>query len=928
MTTETIMDEIATSAPAVFNGQHAGNGDGKHTAEVKTIVNGMYAQYADGAATAKRFLSALFGPDEWILLRPIETWNEGGFKRSRTDFEGTRSLRLANRSETLLPVVMQRSERSRTNLFFGVCPRFGQAGYDLQFQIRKAHCLWADIDDTTVEAALETCEESNLPQPSIVVKSGHGAHLYWLLSDPYIIDDVADPPKVEQEWVDLEIKGESKRKPIQYFKDGGDKVYLQDPKSEKKIPSNEPDLSAKAKRFRNILAGLAKTIGADHTIDLSRLLRIPGTMNRKDQRNGAEPVPCELVRCEPERRYSLDEFEHLAEKSDEAKKEKALANIPLPIVRKMNPTREDKLNEKVAACGLDGIDRSRADYHLCLWAIERGYDKADVWQRCQNVGKFEERGEDYFHQTWDKAEGDARAIKLEEIQTGKTKSKKSTPQRAKPTQTVDARKDPTPILGDPPRDDKPTDTACAFEECTDLGNSRRFIHRNGGNVRHCFPFKKWYVWDGRRWRVDDVGDIRRRAQFTARRIMVEADLAEDQQVADWATTSQDSRHVDNIIKEARAEGGVPILPEDLDRHHFLFNCPNGTLDLETGKLRPHRREDLITKLCPTIYDPDASSELWEQTLHTIFNGNEEIIEFTHRWLGYCLTGDVREQKLPNWWGEGSNGKSLILNTILKSMGKDYAGPTPPALLVCTDNERHPTERADLFGKRFMPCLEVDEGAKLAEAVVKRLTGGDAIKARKMREDFWEYEPTFKFIVCANHKIKVTGTDHGIWRRLLFVPFVVQFWDPSKNETGPEHLRQDKTLEKRLPAMAPGILAWMVRGCQKWIKDGLYIPDCILAATADYRADQDIVARFMEDECVKLREAKAKSGKLFERLESWLKQNGEDHVISNKVMSERLQAMGFQIKTSNGCRWFYGIGLRDRSREADDDDSRGWGGPDY
>ena len=185
-----------------------------------------------------------------------------------------------------------------------------------------------------------------------------------------------------------------------------------------------------------------------------------------------------------------------------------------------------------------------------------------------------------------------------------------------------------------------------------------------------------------------------------------------------------ARGIQAMISLARCE--LPVRPDQLDVDPWAFNCLNGTVDLRTGDIRPHRREDLLTKLCPVEYDRDADCPIWRSVVNRIMAGNEQLIAFLQRMAGYSLCGVVREHVLLFCYGTGSNGKSLFLGTILDCLGTDYAMKAPPDLLMAKRSESHPTERADLAGKRFVACIEAEDGHRLAEGMVKELTGGDRV----------------------------------------------------------------------------------------------------------------------------------------------------------------------------------------------------------
>jgi putative DNA primase/helicase len=340
---------------------------------------------------------------------------------------------------------------------------------------------------------------------------------------------------------------------------------------------------------------------------------------------------------------------------------------------------------------------------------------------------------------------------------------------------------------------------------------------------------------------------------------------------------------------------MPVRPEDLDADPWLFNCANGTLELKTGLLRPHRREDLLTKVSPVEYDPSARCGLWLEFLRWAMKDDEGMVAYLQRVAGYCLTADVSEQCLWFFHGAGANGKSTFLTTLLAMLG-DYGAQGAPGLLAQKGGEAHPTEQADLHGRRLVAVIETEEGKRLAEATLKQLAGGDRIKARKMRQDFWEFEPTHKFFLAANHKPVIRGTDHAVWRRIKLVPFTA---------TVAEH-EKDRDLPKKLRAELSGILAWAVRGCLAWRRDGLQEPEAVTRATRQYRGDQDTVEGFLHACCLQHPSAKAKSSLLFD---AYVEFSG-DKLLTSKAFGDRLREKGFESKKGGGgCYFWHGLGLQ-------------------
>lgn len=470
---------------------------------------------------------------------------------------------------------------------------------------------------------------------------------------------------------------------------------------------------------------------------------------------------------------------------------------------------------------------------------------------------------------------------------------------------------------------------------TDRGNATHLVQRHGEDLLYCHPWQKWLAWDGARWRPDDTGEAMRRAKRTIQALYDEtaaniSRIAEElQQTADldgkvnlraslkeaerrlaWALKSEQAPRLEALLSLARSDR--PILPANLDTDPYLLNVTNGTLDLRTGTLRPHRREDLATKLCPTPYDSRAECPRFLLALGAIVGGDQELVQFVQRFLGYALTGDVREQVLPIWWGAGANGKSTLLTAILETVGPDYAGTAPVELLTDNRGNQHPTILADLFGKRLLVAAETDQGRRLNESRLKRLTGGDAVKARRMREDWWEFAPTHKLVLVTNHKPEVKGTDHAIWRRLRLVPFTVQFLDHEAPENAgkeiPPHLRIDRHLHEALRAERPGILAWLVRGCAEWLRNGLPSPPAVLAATKQYREDQDVVGEFITTRCVTGADYRVRASDLYGEYKQWFaEERGDERPMSGKAFGGAMTERRFERYTANGT-WYRGISL--------------------
>jgi len=432
---------------------------------------------------------------------------------------------------------------------------------------------------------------------------------------------------------------------------------------------------------------------------------------------------------------------------------------------------------------------------------------------------------------------------------------------------------------------------------TDTGNAERLVHLFGDRIRYCHPRKSFLVWDGRRWAIDQTGAAEQLAKKTARSILKEASEAGDQKERDqliaFARRSESANGRAAMLRLVQSEPGVPVMPDSLDKNAFLLNVDNGTLDLRTGKLRPHDKADMLTKCAPVIYDPDAKAPALDRFVNDIFAGDNDLITFVQRFLGYSLTGDVSEQILAIWHGVGNNGKSTLVNAILEVMGLDYAFKAPSDMLLAKRGSEHPTALTDLHGKRLVACIETDEGRRLAESLAKELTGGDPIRARRMREDYWQFWPTHKVVLACNHKPVIRGTDHAMWRRIKLVPFKVVI-PPEK---------RDRQLPEKLKAERPGILAWLVRGCLDWQKYGLGEPKAVVEATSNYACDEDTLGQFVSECCEVNEHLKVKASDLVEVYREW----SGDKRMSTRRMTQMLVERGVEKYRNNGV-WYSGIGV--------------------
>jgi P4 family phage/plasmid primase-like protien len=377
----------------------------------------------------------------------------------------------------------------------------------------------------------------------------------------------------------------------------------------------------------------------------------------------------------------------------------------------------------------------------------------------------------------------------------------------------------------------------------DVGLSRRLAKTISGRLAYVREWQMWVAFDGKRWsqRADHIAvqECKRLHDELWREI---PDVPPEQRMdaVFFVKGTATKRCIDAVVSLARSEPGINVSQDEFDAHPWLLNVQNGVLDLRSGDLLPHDPSLRLTQLAPVSYDPEAKSNLWRRFMRDVTCGDEDIENFLQQSFGTALTGDVSDEVLFCHNGGGCNGKSTALEAMAAMLG-DYAAVAPPGLFTARNFDSHPTEIAALHGKRFVTAIEQEANRALRESLVKSLTGGDTIRTRRMREDFWEMKPTWKIHIAYNRAPRLTGTDDGIRRRLRVVPWAASFKD-----------RPDPTIKQRLVGESErsGILTWCLEGLRGWLAAGrLESPPAVLVATDEYIDDEDLIGRFIADRCV-------------------------------------------------------------------------------
>lgn len=611
-------------------------------------------------------------------------------------------------------------------------------------------------------------------------------------------------------------------------------------------------------RVTKVLRTLAAELGGSRP-KLTQTTRLPGFLNVHDGCNGSSPLVCRVV-ASGETVKDFFQFEEILDETPGRIRYPDPATEPPDTVSdtQLSPEVVQRVQETLRR-GTSG-DPTDLDIEVVHELAYAGAGHNQCLDIVRGLGGFTDPDDEHFELIW---------------------------------QCVQAR------MGS----DLGTRKRSKFQR-TDLGNAERLVAIFGDHCRYCRLWRKWLVWSGRRWQEDDTGQVARCARMTARSIYrdVKASIEqrEKMELAKFAVRSESASSLKAMVTLAEADAKVAIRPAALDTDGWLLNCKNGTLDLRTGQLREHCRDDMITKLVPVEFDPEAKCARWLQFLDEVLLGDADVIRFVKQYLGMALTADVSEQILVIFNGPGSNGKSVLIDTMLGVFG-DYATTAAPELLTASGQDRHPTEIADLAGRRLVVSSETDEGRRMRVNFIKQATGDSKLKARRMREDFWTFDRQFKLLLATNNLPRVREDTHAIWRRIKVVPF--DFVVPDD--------QADLKLVKKLEDEWPGILRWAVEGCLDWQKKGLCIPDAVSKASLAYRQQEDCIAQFVEDCCHVGSTAvlAVTRGVLRKAYQIWSRNMDERATLTRNAFYKRTRELpGVQEARTTNVRGFTGIAL--------------------
>jgi putative DNA primase/helicase len=451
---------------------------------------------------------------------------------------------------------------------------------------------------------------------------------------------------------------------------------------------------------------------------------------------------------------------------------------------------------------------------------------------------------------------------------------------------------------------------------TEAGNAERFVATHGESLRFHSETEFWLAWQDTRWAEAVDGLPTRLALETVRKL-----INEDPQ---FVVASERRAAIDaalSIAADLRTPNGASlrVRESELNRRLDLLPVANGVVDLRTSGLREGRPEDLMSRGSHVVYDETATSEDWNKFIDDITCGDKEFASWLQRWAGYCATGETSEQAIVFLTGEGSNGKGAFTRMLEAALGDVVV--TGPASTLATsrwgsDGDAATPTIARMAGRRLVLFSEGKQEARLAEDVVKNVTGEETIVARMLNANPIEFKPTAKLLVSTNHRPVIVGTDKGIWRRVKIAPMRAEF----SNSGDPGTLPIDRGLEARLRQQLPAILAWIVRGAVQWYEHGLGECTSVSTATGEYREEMDRVGSFIDETYVLCELAngqpdvayKVKAADVYREYVRWCEENGVDP-LSQNGLSRELGKKGLPVIQSSG-RWRGGLRTRMKGEE--------------
>lgn len=432
---------------------------------------------------------------------------------------------------------------------------------------------------------------------------------------------------------------------------------------------------------------------------------------------------------------------------------------------------------------------------------------------------------------------------------------------------------------------------------TDSNLSDEFVKQHGHTIKFCPDYNKWLTWNGKHWAVDDSRKVTLLIEKMNREIVSEFIKTARSYDAQIASRYLQAGRINSIAELSK--GKMILLKKELDADGWLFNCQNGVLNLQTGKLMPHAPSFNLSYISPVKYDPKAQCPKFLEFLDQIMKGRKSLVDFIQRAAGYSLTGSTREHCFFILNGNGRNGKSTLVD-VLRHISGDYAGSLPSHSLLAQKYEGIPNDLASITGKRFVCASEISERKRLDEAKIKSMTGGEPVNARFLNKEWFAYTPQFKIWLSTNELPEIHERNEGIWSRIHCVPFDRYF----------EEEERDTELKEKLIAEADGILNWILHGCMEWQSTGLTPPQEVLNSTKSYRNDMDYMSAFIAEHVEASPETELKKADLYRCFLDWYSNawDTSSSIPKQNSFGRELSRRGYVETRGKGGRCWKGIKL--------------------
>jgi len=697
------------------------------------------------------------------------------------------------------------------------------------------------------------------PQPGILVSSGNGYHAYWLLDEP---------------------------------------VYLDDDNREE---------------TRQLLIRWGEYIGSDKAgVKLTQLLRLPGTYNTK---NGERKL-VETVWFDPTIRFTLHELESLLEPQKPKPK-------PIAVPSRTYPNGNWK--ESLTHWTDKALDRARPGNrdHTGYWLAEQLRDAGLTPEQAMSSDypeKVPQTKDRYTRKDWERNVKSAYSREPREPARNLNVPAPETIQKTKLSEVTGMKIQPA-VENKQTKPDTPTADvnmiiAIDAEERNELGDAELFATIYQGQTCYDHALKQWFLWDGHCWKSDKKGlpetwvmSQISHFYFDGARIALEQNNKEAYtKLTKRAFALRSKRRADNVLSIAQNQPGLALAGDEWDSDPWLLGVSNGVIDLTTGEFRAGRPIDYIRSNSPHKWmGIDAPAPRFEKFMMEIFNHDQNMVNFMQRLLGYGISGSTEEHVLPILYGpDGRNGKSTLLETLGSVLG-DELSTSSQADAIMDVGSHGDGPRPFVFalqGKRLVWTSESNEGRRLNAGLVKQLTGGDRLNVRTLHSKPIQFKPSHLLMIITNHRPHINADDAAIWDRVYLIPFDQRFVD---NPIKHNEKKAEKNLKEKLESEAPGILAWLVRGCLAWQKEGLNAPEKIKAATEEYQLEEDTIGQFILECCETGPNLSVKGAKLYEAYKNWAIESG-DKPMSKNAFGQRMKKR-FELVSPKNYVNYGGIGLR-------------------